>query len=270
MYKIGITSYAFEHTYERFTRLRASGLEAVELCLSNNPEIDFKEFHRMARENDVLLWSCHLPFRPSQVMDISITDSQIRKEALTYFTEIIQKCSDIGIDKFVVHPSLPLPQGADRNERKRCSMEMLDALAEVAYKNGAVIAVEDMTPACLGNSAEELSEMISVNDKLRVCFDVNHLLNNTHEEFLQKLHDKIVTVHISDYDFIQERHWVPGKGKINWPELYSLFKKYGYNGVWLHELGLSETKEEDGNGGPTFKDLYLASQQIFNGKNPVI
>lgn len=263
MYKVGITSYAFEHTDERFAKLRASGLEAVELCLSNNPKIDFKDFQRMARNNDVLLWSCHLPFRPFDEMDISILDSTTRKRALAYLTEIIKKCADIGIDKFVIHPSTPIPKNADRNEHKLCSMEMLDKLADIAYHNGAVIAAENMTPFCLGNSAEELLEMISINNKLRVCFDVNHLLLNTHEEFLQKLHDKIVTVHISDYDFVKERHWFPGKGKINWPKLYSLLKEYGYNGVLLHELGLSETKEEDGDGGPTFKDLYNFTRQVI-------
>ncbi len=264
MYKIGVTSYAFEHTSERFAKLRASGLEAVELSAGNSLKIGIKEFVRMARENDVLVWSCHLPYRPT----IALLDPEVRKTVLPTLMPIIEECSDLGIDKFIIHPSLPLPADADRNEHKLCSMEMLNTLAEFAHSNGAVIAVEDMIRSCLGNSAEELLEIISVNDKLRVCFDVNHLLNNTHEEFLKLLHDKIVTVHISDYDFVQERHWLPGKGKINWPELYSLFKKYGYNGVWMHELGLSETKEEDGDGGPTFDDLYRIANEIFSGKSP--
>lgn len=266
VYKIGITSYAFEHTDARFRKLRESGLSAVELSLTSGFKVGFKEFHRMAKNNDVLIWSCHLPYRP----DISTPDISVRKEALEIMGENIRQLSDLGVDKFVVHPSLPLPEGADRNERKLCSMDTLSKLADIATECGAVIAVEDMVKVCLANSVEELSEIISANDKLRVCFDVNHLLNNTHEEFFEALGDKIATVHISDYDFVQERHAFPGYGKIDWPKLHSLFVKYGYTGVWMHELGLSETVEEDGGPGPTFKNLYDADMQIFKGQHPTV
>ena len=266
MYKIGITSYAFEHTDARFQKLLDSGLSAVELAMSATPNIDTENFINMANRNGVLVWSCHLPFRP----DISVPDPEYRKTVIPALSEIIKKVSARGVDKFVLHPSLPIKEGADRNEHKLVSMEHLSKLADIAAECGAVIAVEDMVKVCLGNSVEELSEMISVNDKLRVCFDVNHLLNNTHEEFFEALGDKIVTVHISDYDFVQERHAFPGRGKIDWPKLYSLFVKYGYNGVWMHELGLSETTEEDGGPGPTFKNLYDADMQIFSGKALVV
>lgn len=268
MYPIGVTSYAFEHTSERFAKLRASGLEAVELCLSNNPSIDFPAFRHMAQDSDVRIWSCHLPFRPTNEMDLSLSDPALRQKALSRLSDIILRGSDIGIDKFVLHPSLPLPPSADRAERKRCSVEMLGTLADLAYQNGAMIAVENMTPACLGNCSEELLELLQANDKLRICFDINHLLLESHEQFLEKLHNKLITVHLSDYDFITERHAFPGKGKINWPQLASLLQQYGYRGVWMYELGLSETTEEDGDGGHTFTELSRASQQIFAGQNP--
>ena len=82
----------------------------------------------------------------------------------------------IGIDKFIVHPSAEPIEKDLRSENFKYSMESLDRLAEIAYAEGAVIAVEDLPRTCLGNSADEIGKLISVNDKLRVCFDTNHLL----------------------------------------------------------------------------------------------
>ena len=45
-----------------------------------------------------------------------------------------------------------------------------------AQQLGQVIAVEDLPRTCLGRESSEMLELISVNDKLRVCFDTNHLL----------------------------------------------------------------------------------------------
>ncbi len=265
---IGMSSIGFKHTDEDFAKLRASGLNAVELALSSKIDIDLKEFARMANDHDVKLWSCHLPYSPFEVFDVSLESAEIRKKAIEFNSEKIKILSDLGIDKFVLHPSTPIPETSDRNERKKCTMDSFAKLAEVAGQCGSVIAAEDMILSCLGNSADELLEIISVDDRIKVCFDVNHLFNDTHIEFAKKASDKIVTMHISDYDFIEERHWFPGNGKINWPELYNVMCDIGYNGAWIYELGL-RTKLPTGDFMYlNFEDFYNNSQTIFSGKHP--
>lgn len=46
--------------------------------------------------------------------------------------------------------------------------------------------------------------------------DTNHLLKDLTEEFIKNLGLKVVTLHVSDYDRIDERHWIPGKGVNDW------------------------------------------------------
>jgi len=72
-----------------------------------------------------------------------------------------------------------------------------------------------------------------------VCFDTNHLLSQPIKEFIEDIGDKIITTHVSDYDFKNERHWLPGEGKTNWIELIETLEKVGYNGPILYELGLT-------------------------------
>lgn len=271
MIKLGISSIGFEHTTEKFAELRESGLCAVEVAKHGmTSNVDFKKIAQYAKENDVTLWSCHLPYDPFKIMDISLPDKETRRQCFAELCKTIDEAADLGIDKFVLHPSCPLPEDEDRNEYKMRAMEMLDKLAEYAQKAGGVIAVEDMIVSCLGNSAAELNEMISVNDKLRVCFDVNHLFNDTHEHFFDVLGDKIITAHISDYDFVQERHWFPGHGKIDWPKLYSTFEKHNFNGVWNFEFGLKNSGINYIGRPATFKDLYDITEQMSHGKAPVI
>ena len=262
MRKIGITGYAFEHTDENFEKLRESGFSAIEVTLHSDPYLDYKKEAEMAKRHDITLWSSHIPFRPFDERDISLEDPEVRGKFVEYIKERIKLGSDAGIKRFVIHPSIPLPEER-REERKKCAMDSLSKLAPVAKECGAIICMEDMIPSCLGNTPDELLEIISVDDSLRVCFDVNHLLKCTHEEFVKKLGHKIATVHISDYDFIQERHWWPGLGKINWPELYELICGTGSDGVWMYEMGL---KHNDIQG--TFEDVYNLTMDIFSGKQP--
>ena len=105
----------------------------------------------------------------------------------------------------------------------------VDLLAELAYRHGAVIAVEDLPRSCLGHDIAELERLVSVNDKLRVCFDTNHLLIDDNLSFAEKLGSKIITIHASDYFFVDECHWLPGEGEVDWHALYNKLVEKGYN-----------------------------------------
>ena len=55
--------------------------------------------------------------------------------------------------------------------------------------------------------------------------------------FIKNVGRKIVTLHVSDYDFIDERHLLPLKGKNDWKAiLASLEKDAGYRGPFLYEV----------------------------------
>ena len=80
------------------------------------------------------------------------------------YTELIGRAADVGINKFIVHPSGEPIGNTEREERIGYSMQTLDRLAEIAHKNGAVIAVEDLPRTCLGNCADELLRILGAND----------------------------------------------------------------------------------------------------------
>jgi sugar phosphate isomerase/epimerase len=252
--------------------MQAARISATEISLTPEmyPILDHKQVEAYAKKYGVELWSYHLPFHPFTELDPSSLDGEIRKHTLEYFTELIKKGSDIGIDKFIVHPSGERIYDEERADRMKYSMESMDKLAEIAYKHGARIAIEDLPRTCLGNTADEVLQLISVNDKLRVCFDTNHLLKDDQIQFMDKLADKIITVHISDYDYVNERHWLPGEGKIDWNAFIEKFNTIGYKGVWMYEIGLKCPKTILRDRDLTYTDFMENAKCLFEGRKPPI
>ena len=271
MYSVGITTgYGLPINDQTFREMKENRIDYLELSLGREYDADFRTVGKRILDTGIGIWSVHLPFRPTDQLDISLESPELRRHTVAYFTELIETMSDLGADKFVIHPSTPLPAGASREERIKCSMDTLDKLAEVAARCGAALAVEDMVTSCIGCNLAEFGQILSANEKLRVCLDTNHLLTCSHEAFIREFGSKIITLHISDYTGEQERHWFPGEGIVDWPSIPKLLKAADYNGVWLYELSLNGAKSVDRGRPLTFRDFRRNADEIFAGKTPTV
>ncbi len=269
--KIGMSSCAFALDEAAFSALAEAGIDCIEISLHylKHSALDFAQTARLAGKYGVSLWSYHLPFAPPDVLDIASTDEGIRRHTVEYWSELIKKGAAIGVRTFVVHPSSePKSEGATRAREMDAAMTSLASLAECASRAGGVIAVEDLPRSCLGRSSEEIACLISADDRLRVCFDTNHLLVDDNLNFIEKLGDKIATLHVSDYDFLDEKHWLPGEGRVDFPALYEALLRVGYTGPWMYELGLTTPKTVTRPRPLTLADFKENAETVFSGKSP--
>ncbi len=270
MYKIGLSTCSKEINKELFEKYSAAGIDAMEICTVSEKydSLNFGDIKKWADETNTILWSFHLPFVPFDKIDIS--NESTCEGTISYFEGLIKKASAIGIKTFVIHPSGEPIEENERPKRMKCAEESLFALAEIAKKYDAVIAVEDLPRTCLGKNSDEISELVGVHENLRICFDANHLLSENPVDFIHKLGDKIITVHISDYDFINERHWLPGEGKLDWQAVLQAFKDIGYNGIWLYEIGFACPKTIIRNRDLTCEDFVRNAHELFENKEITI
>lgn len=249
---------------------KKAGISALEISPQQDKyeSLNYQRIYAATKANGVKLWSFHLPFMPFEIWDIS--KEELCENTVAYMCELIDKATAIGVDKFVVHPSGEPVEENERAKRMACAKNSLFKLARYAKTKGAVIAVEDLPRSCLGRNSDEILELISAHEDLRVCFDTNHLLNENPVDFVRKVGKKIVTLHVSDYDFINERHWLPGEGKIDWQALLQALKEVGYNGVWMYELGFncptSILRDRD----LTCEDFVKNANELFDGKTPTV
>lgn len=61
--------------------------------------------------------------------------------------------------------------------------------------------------------------------------------------------NKITTVHIADFDGVEQKHWMPGRGVIDWAKVIDELLKAGYKGPCMYEVVRREGETH------TFRDL---------------
>lgn len=240
---IGVGSSTSSMRPEEMAEAARAGIESVEIGISGRgtvAEIRDKALHakRMANEAGLKVWSCHLPF--SRTLDISVLDDSARMANIAFLKEMITICGEVGPQKLVLHPSSEPIADGEREERIRNSIASIGVLCGEAARIGAELCIEDLPRTCLGRNSAELLRIVEPYPDVKICFDTNHLLTEDPVHFVEACGDRIATIHVSDYDGVDERHWLPGKGTIDWPRLYRALMDSGYKGVFMYELKRGE------------------------------
>ena len=205
-------------------------------------EIWAKEMKAAADKAGISVWSIHIPF--GGVYDISKADEEERQRAVALNAADIEMSGRILLPKvFVIHASAEPVSDEERTARFASSRKSLRELAAIAKANNGILAVEVLPRTCLGNTSTELMSIIDGIDNTAICFDVNHLLQESHVQFVQNTKGKIISTHISDYDGIDERHWLPGKGIVDWTALLKEMVAAGYKGPFMFEVSRGNPPE---------------------------
>jgi len=221
---------------------RQAGIHCVELAWRNDV-IDLldpvnerlvESFVGKIREMGMEVWTMHLPYGPE--WDVSAVDSAASGAAIGRHIRLLNLANRWNIRNAVLHPSWEPIGDKERPARRAACKRSLSALAEEAERLQVRIAVECLPRTCLGNTSGEMTELVGADDRLGVCCDVNHLVRETPQHFIRRLGPRIVTVHMSDNDGTDEKHWLPGKGVIDWNEVIGALAENGYRGPFLFEV----------------------------------
>jgi sugar phosphate isomerase/epimerase len=237
---------------ETLREYKSYGIEAVELSAGfdyymnvlNFPK-NRRELARVAEEAGTQLWSIHLPF--SRNLDISHQNNELRAIALYTNRALIEAAGDIGIKVAVLHPSSEPIAYEQRPERLARSREAIIMLREECDRHGLRLAVENLPRTCLCNRSGEMISLLE-GTGAGVVFDTNHSLAEDSVDFLSALIDgglEIYSLHISDYDFVDERHRLPGDGINNWPGLLAQLERAGYDGPLMYEVPRRPKEREE-------------------------
>ncbi|MFC2167694.1 sugar phosphate isomerase/epimerase family protein [Acidobacteriota bacterium] len=232
-----------EFSPETFLQIKEAGIEYAELGL-RAPQfyadsLERDEFCRQvkeaASETGVKIWSIHIPY--GKKWDISEPVGTVRQDVIKQHQTLFEIFAILQPEKAIIHPSFEPNPAEERETRFESCRKSLSVLASEAKTYGVELVIECLPRTCLGNSGEEILRLLEGNENLGVCCDVNHMLKETPEEFIQTVGSRITTLHISDYDGLDERHWPPGKGIINWNLVIKSLLAADYSGPFLLEYG---------------------------------
>ena len=270
--KIGMSTCCAKQgkvTEEFLENYKKAGIDAAEISMAGALYADFpySDVAKWAERVGVELWSFHLPFAPFDTFNIANLDPDQRRGCLEILAHYIKVAGDMGIGRAVIHPSGEPIDPKDRPRSMELAKAGLATLADVAQGAGVRICVEDLPRTCLGHSSLEMEELLSADSRLRVCFDTNHLTEESPYDFARRMGDRIETVHVSDYDFKDERHWLPGEGLIDWTKLMDTLDEIGYKGVFMYELGFEGNPKTITRPRPlTCEDFRRNAEELFARK----
>ncbi len=250
--KKGTSSCFFkELTCENFKMLKSVGIDCVEIVASfDNYMVNWNfpansvRIAEDARATGIELWSIHLPF--SRVHDISNFDDEARNLIIKTNMRLIEAASLAGVRIAVLHPSSEPITDDTRQERLARSREAIIMLSEQCKKYNMQLAVENLPRTCLCNRSEEMIKLLR-GTGANIIFDTNHSLIEDNLDFLDSLISsgiKIVSLHISDYDGVDERHRLPGDGINKWQEILKRLENADYRGPLMYEVP-KKPKERD-------------------------
>ena len=125
-----------------------------------------------------------------------------------------------------------------------------------------MLALENLPRTCIGNTAEEIGYFTGRIPQLRLCLDTNHFTSprpdvrfrpfqrrsvrlrrrlnpvppkDNEVEFARRFAGRIVTVHLSDYDGIDECHWLLGQGCVDFKGIQHSLLDAGFDSPMIFE-----------------------------------
>lgn len=238
-WKLGTSSALFApDTIEgKLRECFSSDLKCVEIGVKNSDgklHEYVQNLVKEAKEENVTVWSIHLPFGNNY--DISESDNEKRVTILENLSELIDLAAPLNPSVAVIHGSYEPIKSENRESKILACIESLKYLVEKCSSHGIKLAIECLPRTCIGNCSSEILRILGEVPGLFVCFDTNHLTIENPMEFVKKVGKHIISTHVSDYDGIDERHWLPGKGCINWPDILSNLESTGYDGPIMFEV----------------------------------
>lgn len=258
--EIGIQSRAYERFgADRYRMMYADGFRYCDLGLSNTEkelynceESDFlrllREELELAEQAGIVISQIHGPWRyPPR--DGTPEERAERKEKMEkcFRAAKLLKCKYV-----VIHPIMPFGTKVDPDPEGffQMNVDFFRALIPAAKENGVTICIENMPMSRLAISppAETLRLIEAVDDpNVGFCLDTGHsIVRGVQPGEAVRMGAKYLRVlHVHDSDGVQDRHWYPGTGAVDWDDFTAALKGVGFAGVLSMETRPGEGLPED-------------------------
>ena len=175
-------------------------------------------------------------------LDISSPDAVIRSAGIQAVAVALDLAVRVGAGMVIVHPSSEPIGDEARAARMKQSRGSIEVIAGMVRAAGCRMAIELLPRSCLGRSVAELLSLLEGvgAGTAGVCLDTNHLMAGfaSLPDVVHHLGPRLLALHCSDYDGVDERHWPPLRGVINWAAFLAALRATGFPGPFLYEANL--------------------------------
>ena len=210
------------------------------------------DMKRDAAELGLDFVDAHAPFDP--LLDLCCPDKAYQRHLVAAGLHALEVCAMFGVDTITFHTGnmgggIPIPPGATVATYLDNISASLEGLLPKAEELGIVVCIENIWYP--NNTPESLLEIKRrfPTDALGFCFDSGHAnLMSTKEQanegnaanhafdgagvprhhddrVLEKMLPHVVNCHLHDNDAINDQHFTPGHGNIDWRHVIGLLRQ---------------------------------------------
>ncbi len=255
--------YFNEKVFDAFTECNMRKVE-VQLW-GDEPEHEennhaLELLHKAVAEKVIVPVSAHLPFYGAGLRwDPSALEEDVRKDVVARMSKLMLDNADLLGGNITLHASNEPPLETHARRIIQCRKSLEDFMP-IAEKLGVSINLEFLPRTCVGNSEEELEALIDgfPEEYVGICIDVNHIMTRYEDlpKMIKRLSPRLKTMHICDYDGVDEMHWFPWQGIIPWDKVMAAVREVP------HDITLiSETMYQLGAKVSHVADPYFAIRQ---------
>lgn len=240
--KIGLSmlyclSKPFSKMVQYLANVETTYIEVVDEGLHALTEKRVATLREIAKSKGIK-YTVHAPFAD---MNIASPSKPVLKATLKRLEESLSHASALDAKLWVFHPGSQTGISSFYpGEEWKQNIESIRMLHKTAENLGVNIAMENL-PKKYGFIMKNAEDFIkfyretSLND-IGMALDVGHAnLEDTTENFLRKLPDKIVHMHLSDNMGMNDQHLGVGYGKINWQCFAENLKGIAYDKTLMIE-----------------------------------
>jgi sugar phosphate isomerase/epimerase len=187
----------------------------------------------LAEEHGITINSLHAPYGPKH--DISYSDSESRMASVCRIALAMAAAVELDARTVILHlQSWPVETGRQDVDSL---LRSLEALVESAENMQIRLAAENLPGKV---AAEFLRRAFAEfkSDSFGFCYDSSHdqLGPGQPYEVLEEFADRLFAVHLSDNDGLEDRHWIPFTGIVDWERVCYVLHKARYANPLLLEV----------------------------------
>ncbi len=225
--------------------VRNAKIRRIELSFASQAPADqeaegVKFLSRMQKDGDVEVASIHIPFAPFSVWSLADPEESKRRNGVRKILDFLKIYRPLGTRNYTLHGSGEPNLEENRPAVFQSLRKSLAELKPVFEDLEASVNIEILPRTCIGRNAEELRDVLEdfPERTFGVCFDVNHLCGCPEKvpAGIRLLSGRIRSFHISDYDGIDECHWYPGLGVLDWREIMSAVREIRQDVLLIFEV----------------------------------
>ncbi len=193
--------------------------------------IDVKKLKKKIKGKKVI---GHTPWN----LPIASPFKTVRDAAYKEFIKCLDIFEELNVNLVNVHPSLP-DDNPNPESVLQHNIEFLKKIIKKAKKKDITLMLENTKSVF--NEISVLEQILNEVPGLKLHWDVGHAnLGNQGEQKTKQafeiFKDKIVHVHFSDNNGVEDQHLPIGAGNINWPFVVQILKENDYKDTITLEI----------------------------------